>query len=120
MLYGAWLADGAHLNVIGSNFLAKAEVDVEVFRRAALVAVDSKEQARLEAGDFVAAMRDGRPALGGRARARPRPGRPLPRPAVAAGRDAVQVAGHRASRTSRSRRRWSRRREAARGRDEEV
>jgi ornithine cyclodeaminase/alanine dehydrogenase-like protein (mu-crystallin family) len=59
VLLGAWVADGAHLNVIGSNFLAKAEVDVEVFRRAAVVAVDSKEQARLEAGDFVAALREG-------------------------------------------------------------
>lgn len=59
VLRGAWVADGAHLNVIGSNFLAKAEVDADVFRRAALVTVDSKEQARTEAGDFTAALRDG-------------------------------------------------------------
>jgi alanine dehydrogenase len=59
VLRGAWVADGAHLNVIGSNFLAKAEVDADVFRRAALVTVDSKEQARMEAGDFTAALRDG-------------------------------------------------------------
>jgi ornithine cyclodeaminase/alanine dehydrogenase-like protein (mu-crystallin family) len=59
VLLGAWVAEGAHLNVIGSNFLAKAEVDAEVFRRAAVVAVDSKEQARSEAGDFVAALREG-------------------------------------------------------------
>ncbi|HEY3788058.1 MAG TPA: ornithine cyclodeaminase family protein, partial [Urbifossiella sp.] len=59
VLQGAWLAEGAHVNLIGSNFLTKAEADVEVFRRAALVAVDSKEQARLEAGDFVAPMNAG-------------------------------------------------------------
>ena len=59
VLRGAWVADGAHLNVVGSNFLTKAEVDAEVFRRAALVTVDSREQARTEAGDFTAALRDG-------------------------------------------------------------
>ena len=59
VLKGEWLADGAHLNLVGSNFLTKAEADVEVFRRATLVTVDSKEQARLEAGDFVAAMNAG-------------------------------------------------------------
>lgn len=59
VLFGGWVADGAHLNLIGSNFLAKTEADVEVFRRATLITVDSKEQAKLEAGDFVAPMRDG-------------------------------------------------------------
>jgi ornithine cyclodeaminase/alanine dehydrogenase-like protein (mu-crystallin family) len=59
VLFGAWVADGAHLNVVGSNFLSKSEIDVEVLRRASLVAVDSKEQAKLEAGDFVAALKDG-------------------------------------------------------------
>ncbi|MDB5305998.1 MAG: ornithine cyclodeaminase [Gemmataceae bacterium] len=56
---GAWVADGAHLNLVGSNFLSKAEADVDVFRRATLVTVDSKDQARLEAGDFVAPMNQG-------------------------------------------------------------
>jgi ornithine cyclodeaminase/alanine dehydrogenase-like protein (mu-crystallin family) len=59
VLFGAWLAEGCHVNLIGSNFLTKAEADVEVFRRANLVTVDSKEQARLEAGDFVAGLREG-------------------------------------------------------------
>ncbi len=53
VLKGEWLADGCHVNLVGSNFLARAEADVEVFRRAALVTADSKEQARLEAGDLV-------------------------------------------------------------------
>ena len=59
VLLGAWLADGAHVNLAGSNFLAKAEADADVFRRAAVVTVDSKEQAKLEAGDFVAALNSG-------------------------------------------------------------
>lgn len=59
VLKGEWLADGAHVNLIGSNFLSKAEADVEVFRRAALVTVDSKDQARLEAGDFNQALNAG-------------------------------------------------------------
>lgn len=59
VLQGAWVAEGAHVNLVGSNYLTKSETDVELFRRAALVTVDSKEQARLEAGDFVAAMSAG-------------------------------------------------------------
>jgi ornithine cyclodeaminase/alanine dehydrogenase-like protein (mu-crystallin family) len=59
VLAGAWVEEGAHLNLAGSNFLAKTETDVEVFRRASLIAVDSREQARLEAGDFVAPLREG-------------------------------------------------------------
>lgn len=59
VLRGEWLAEGAHVNLIGSNFHTKAEADVEVFRRAAIVTVDSKDQARLEAGDFVAALNSG-------------------------------------------------------------
>jgi alanine dehydrogenase len=56
VLRGEWLAEGVHVNLVGSNFLSKSESDVEVFRRATLVTVDSKDQARLEAGDFVAAL----------------------------------------------------------------
>src|SRR5437868_5480675 len=56
VLLGDWLSDGQHLNLVGSNFLAKAEADVEVFRKATLVVVDSKEQAKQESGDFVAAL----------------------------------------------------------------
>jgi ornithine cyclodeaminase/alanine dehydrogenase-like protein (mu-crystallin family) len=59
VLLGEWLSAGQHLNLIGSNFLAKAEADVEVFRRATVVSVDSREQAKTEAGDFVAALNAG-------------------------------------------------------------
>jgi ornithine cyclodeaminase/alanine dehydrogenase-like protein (mu-crystallin family) len=59
VLRGEWLAEGAHINLAGSNLLSKAEADVEVFRRANLVTVDSKDQARIEAGDFVDALSAG-------------------------------------------------------------
>jgi ornithine cyclodeaminase/alanine dehydrogenase-like protein (mu-crystallin family) len=56
VLLGAWLSPGQHLNIAGSNFLAKTEIDVEVVKRANLVVIDSKDQGRLEAGDLVAAL----------------------------------------------------------------
>jgi len=59
VLLGEWVSEGQHLNLIGSNFLTKSESDLEVFRKATLVAVDSKEQAKTEAGDFVAALNSG-------------------------------------------------------------
>jgi ornithine cyclodeaminase/alanine dehydrogenase-like protein (mu-crystallin family) len=45
-----------HLNVVGSNFLSKAEIDAAAVKRANRVVVDSKEQAKLEAGDLVPAV----------------------------------------------------------------
>jgi ornithine cyclodeaminase/alanine dehydrogenase-like protein (mu-crystallin family) len=59
VLNGNWIAEGTHLNVIGSNFLGKAEVDAVTVRRCESIVVDSKDQARLEAGDFVQALEDG-------------------------------------------------------------
>jgi alanine dehydrogenase len=59
VLNGHWIAEGTHLNVIGSNFLGKAEVDAVAVRRCDSIVVDSKDQARLEAGDFVQALEEG-------------------------------------------------------------
>jgi ornithine cyclodeaminase/alanine dehydrogenase-like protein (mu-crystallin family) len=59
VLHGDWVTPGTHLNVIGSNFLGKAEIDAATIRRCAVIAVDNKDQARLEAGDFVKALEDG-------------------------------------------------------------
>ena len=59
VLLGNWLAQGTHVNAIGSNFLGKAEIDPAVVRRCATVVVDSKEQARAEAGDFQQPLEDG-------------------------------------------------------------
>ena len=52
VLQGDWLTDGTHLNIIGSNYLSKSEIDVAVVRRAKSIFVDSIDQAHLEAGDF--------------------------------------------------------------------
>ena len=59
MLNGAWLAQGTHINAVGSNFLGKAELDTVAVRRCAVVVVDSKDQARIEAGDFQQPLKDG-------------------------------------------------------------
>jgi alanine dehydrogenase len=59
VLNGHWLAEGTHLNVIGSNFLGKAEVDAVAVRRCEIIVVDSKDQARIEAGDFSQALEEG-------------------------------------------------------------
>jgi len=59
VLNGNWISEGTHLNVIGSNFLGKAEVDAVCVRRCGSIIVDSKDQARAEAGDFVQALEDG-------------------------------------------------------------
>ena len=52
VLFGDWLTDGAHLNIIGSNYISKSEIDVAVVRRASQIFVDNKDQAHVEAGDF--------------------------------------------------------------------
>jgi ornithine cyclodeaminase/alanine dehydrogenase-like protein (mu-crystallin family) len=59
VLNGHWIAEGTHLNAIGSNFLGKVEIDAVAVRRCDSIVVDSKDQARLEAGDFVQALEEG-------------------------------------------------------------
>jgi ornithine cyclodeaminase/alanine dehydrogenase-like protein (mu-crystallin family) len=59
VLKGEWIEAGAHLNIVGSNFLSKAEVDVETIRRASVIAVDSIEQSKIEAGDLMPAIERG-------------------------------------------------------------
>jgi ornithine cyclodeaminase/alanine dehydrogenase-like protein (mu-crystallin family) len=54
-----WLEPGVHINAVGSNFIGKAELEPGVLRRCTSVVVDSKEQARLEAGDFQQPLEDG-------------------------------------------------------------
>jgi ornithine cyclodeaminase/alanine dehydrogenase-like protein (mu-crystallin family) len=56
---GHWIAEGTHINATGSNFLGKAEIDAVAVRRCDSIVVDSKDQARLEAGDFQQALEDG-------------------------------------------------------------
>jgi len=59
VLRGEWVEPGAHINVTGSNFLSKSEIDVEAIRRASVIAVDSIEQSKMEAGDLMPAIERG-------------------------------------------------------------
>lgn len=56
---GRLLEEGTHLNVIGSNFLNKTEIDVTTVRRADSIACDSVEACKNEAGDFTQAIEAG-------------------------------------------------------------
>jgi alanine dehydrogenase len=58
VLRGEWLAEGSHINAIGSNFLSKQELDVETVRRSACIVVDSLEQAKMESGDLARAAEE--------------------------------------------------------------
>ena len=59
VLEGKWLAEGSHVNAIGSNSILRREIDLEAVQRAARVVVDDREQARLECGDLVEAWERG-------------------------------------------------------------
>jgi alanine dehydrogenase len=59
VLHGQWLAQGTHINAIGSNFSVKAELESSAIRRCTSIVVDSKDQARLEAGDLLQCQDDG-------------------------------------------------------------
>jgi len=50
---GEWIKPGCHLNIIGSNWAKRREVDDDTLQRANLVVTDSVEQARVEAGDLI-------------------------------------------------------------------
>jgi len=53
---GRWLAPGTHVNAIGVNFAEKREIDSEAVRRCDVIAADSLEQSKLEAGDLIQAF----------------------------------------------------------------
>jgi ornithine cyclodeaminase/alanine dehydrogenase-like protein (mu-crystallin family) len=59
VLQGAWLKPGAHVNAAGGNSVLRRELDDEVIRRSSFIAVDSLEQARSEAGEFVTSVEKG-------------------------------------------------------------
>ncbi|MEK9661493.1 MAG: ornithine cyclodeaminase family protein, partial [Alphaproteobacteria bacterium] len=56
---GALLQPDAFVSAAGANRPARREIDVETVRRAALVAVDDPEQARIESGELTAAVEAG-------------------------------------------------------------
>jgi ornithine cyclodeaminase/alanine dehydrogenase-like protein (mu-crystallin family) len=54
---GDWLRPGTHVNAIGANSATRREIDEATLSRAKLIAVDSLEQARDEAGDLIQGLR---------------------------------------------------------------
>jgi ornithine cyclodeaminase/alanine dehydrogenase-like protein (mu-crystallin family) len=60
VLKGEWLQAGQHVNAAGGNLLLRRELDDEAVLRASRVVVDSIEQAKIEAGEFVAVIETGR------------------------------------------------------------
>jgi alanine dehydrogenase len=55
VLEDSWIQPGTMINAMGSNIATRRELPSELVRRADLVAVDSLEQARIEAGDLLLA-----------------------------------------------------------------
>jgi alanine dehydrogenase len=53
VLEGRWLKPGMHINAIGANFPQKHELDGLAVRRCDIIAVDSREQSKIEAGDLI-------------------------------------------------------------------
>lgn len=56
---GHWLAEGAFVAAVGSNWLSRAELDSTVVRRADNIVCDSIAACKNEAGDFVDALQKG-------------------------------------------------------------
>jgi ornithine cyclodeaminase/alanine dehydrogenase-like protein (mu-crystallin family) len=57
---GERIKPGTHINAAGSNFLIKRELDETCIRRCRSIVVDSKEQAKLECGEFLGPLEKGR------------------------------------------------------------
>jgi ornithine cyclodeaminase/alanine dehydrogenase-like protein (mu-crystallin family) len=60
VLEGASLPNGCHVNAAGSNHARRREIDAAAVERSAVIAVDSLEQAKMEAGDLIGAAEEGR------------------------------------------------------------
>jgi ornithine cyclodeaminase/alanine dehydrogenase-like protein (mu-crystallin family) len=58
VLESAWIKDGAHVNAMGSNRGNRRELPTELIQRASLIAIDSIEQGKIEAGDLLLAGAD--------------------------------------------------------------
>jgi ornithine cyclodeaminase/alanine dehydrogenase-like protein (mu-crystallin family) len=60
VLKGEWLEPGQHINAAGGNMLLRKELDDAAVLRSNTVVVDSIEQAKIEAGEFVGVIETGR------------------------------------------------------------
>jgi len=56
VMMGEWLSAGAHVNVTGSNWALRREVDGATLKRAHAIFADSVEDAKIEAGDLILAV----------------------------------------------------------------
>lgn len=56
---GDWLRSGTHVNAAGSNRPTARELDARTVERADLVTIDDRAQGRIEAGDLIAAEKQG-------------------------------------------------------------
>ncbi len=54
-----WLRPGCHINAIGSNWPQRRELDVSTLQLSSLIVTDSREQARIEAGDLIIPANEG-------------------------------------------------------------
>jgi len=59
VLRGEWLKPGCHINAIGSNWAQRRELDVSTLQLSSLIVTDSREQARIEAGDLIIPANEG-------------------------------------------------------------
>jgi ornithine cyclodeaminase/alanine dehydrogenase-like protein (mu-crystallin family) len=57
---GEWLEAGVHINAIGGNFLFKREIDELCVSKSDVIVVESKEQSKIEAGEFMPLVEKGR------------------------------------------------------------
>jgi ornithine cyclodeaminase/alanine dehydrogenase len=53
VIRSAWLRDGVHINGAGANAANRCEIDAETIERARVLATDDKEQAQIEAAEFL-------------------------------------------------------------------
>jgi alanine dehydrogenase len=56
VLEGRWIEPGTHINAVGVNQAQKRELDAEAVLRCDIIAADSREQSKIEAGDLIHAF----------------------------------------------------------------
>ncbi|HWQ56638.1 MAG TPA: ornithine cyclodeaminase family protein [Bryobacteraceae bacterium] len=56
VLDASWIAPGTHVNAVGSNQAKRRELPTDLMTRADLIAIDSREQARMESGDLILSL----------------------------------------------------------------
>ncbi|MGQ9462278.1 MAG: ornithine cyclodeaminase family protein [Candidatus Fervidibacter sp.] len=59
VLFWEWLKPGMHINAVGSNSLARRELDSEALRKCRRIVVDDRRQAQIECGDLLYAAERG-------------------------------------------------------------